>query len=223
MSTIPSKQLHRVGTLESLETHLSDREIGFDSVGGVGYIKLDGVLKLLAGDGLHIAPPAETSVLVGDSNGTCAWYSQGLVDDAYAENSKVWKNIGGNKLYAKYALMDSENHFVSSCKYQGVRTLPIYGSLLINQQTASNYMKVSIRQGNSDVHTELGGLLPKDYETAKANDYLYVRGMYGTPDVAWATPDSEPTEGSEKLITSGAVYKAIEELKQQINNLTNGQ
>ena len=43
-STIPSKQLHRAGTIEVLDTYLIDREIGYCTDDHCLYTKVDGVL-----------------------------------------------------------------------------------------------------------------------------------------------------------------------------------
>lgn len=43
-STIPSKQLHRAGTIEVLNTYLIDREIGYCTDDHCLYTKADGVL-----------------------------------------------------------------------------------------------------------------------------------------------------------------------------------
>lgn len=220
MATIPSKQLHRVGNYNDLLTKLLDREIGFDSVGCIGYIKLGNKLKPLHGNGASIPNPSTGSVLVGTESGETIWDSRGLVDNKYSGGTgKLWTTIGGNPIQAQYTVMDSENHFVSACEYIPVSTNPIYGNLRISQDTATGYMEVSVRRGNSKEYIKLGGLLPDGFETANAGDYLCVGVADNAKGMEWGTPDSQPTANSSNLITSGAVYAALQELRQLITNI----
>lgn len=59
MANIPSKQLHRVGDRTDLQNYLSEREIGFNSVDNIAYMKFGGELipigfKYTGEDGIEV-------------------------------------------------------------------------------------------------------------------------------------------------------------------------
>ena len=61
-STIPSKQLHRAGTIEVLDTYLIDREIGYCTDDHCLYTKVDGVLvKCVEQTPLTVTHPVSAS------------------------------------------------------------------------------------------------------------------------------------------------------------------
>lgn len=211
MSTIPSKQLHRIGTNEHLEQNLSEREIGFSTTENRGYIKLNGSLVSLGGSTLP--NPTQLSVLVGSEDGSYTWGGN-LVKAPYDSTQDMWVSIGGKGILAEATKNDSEGHFIGSSFYSSPRMQSTYGSISISKQEASGFMKVSIRKGNadpsrSDSYIDLGGLIPLGGEGLATGDVLTVTGMYGTPSLAWKQPESTPVKGSNSVASSGSVYNVL--------------
>lgn len=69
---IPSKQLHRAGSYEQLQSYLSEREIGINTTDHLAYFKFGGELYPCGGS-VEIPSPNATSVLMGDAEGNSEW------------------------------------------------------------------------------------------------------------------------------------------------------
>lgn len=57
------------------------------------------------------------------------------------------------------------------------------------------------------------------YETARLNGYTGTEAEFNKALVLAVNPDSEPTEGSENYVTSGAVWKAINNVETSADNI----
>lgn len=198
MATIPSKQLHRVGTTEQLELYLDNREIGYSTSDHKGYIKLDDTL-IPIGSEPGIVDPSSNSVLVGKPDGTYYWDGQGITLAPYDEHTDLWVSLCGIGLYATASRLDSEGHFVSADEFRPTGSLPIYGSLLITDSTSGAYY-VSIRKGStnpsvSSSYVPIGALLPIDSDIIAENKGMFL-GIGSDSKVGWKKPVTISNLGS---------------------------
>lgn len=110
MANIPSKQLHRSGTLEDLQANLSNREIGFCTTDRLAYYKLNGILFPM-GSGI-IPDPTENALFMAYDDPEhpgeyiYGWKQLTEMSAPYDTNIKLWSRIAGKGLYAESAKND---------------------------------------------------------------------------------------------------------------------
>lgn len=201
MATIPSKQLHRVGTKSQLEQYLSNREIGYAIDTGFGYIMIDGDLKPLGA--VDIPKPTQPSVFIGSSEGNFYWSQDTL---SSISNKYVWRTIGGNSIYAEFSERDSEDRFISSSTYKTLSFNPVYGSIRIEDDGSDTYKIVKIRKGNapednSNSYISLGALVP-----LISNDQDGAILSASSTGLTWIQVSENPEKNSKSPASSGSVY-----------------
>lgn len=215
MANIPSKQLHRSGTLEDLQANLSNREIGFCTTDRLAYYKLNGILFPMA-SGI-IPDPTENALFMAYDDPEhpgeyiYGWKQFTEVSAPYDKRIKLWSRIAGMGMYAEVAYKDAEGNPIRSNIYISPRVRPVNGHLILTNEENSHF--VSVRIG--DREDALGGLIPYDKPSSSdpeeqahfsPGDLLVVEGDSGFPFLRWKHPDTFPVENSKYPITSGAVY-----------------
>lgn len=217
MANIPSKQLHRSGTLEDLQANLSNREIGFCTTDRLSYYKLNGILFPM-GSGI-IPDPTENALFMayGDPKHSgeyiYGWKQFTEVSAPYDERIKLWSRIAGKGLYAESAKKDADGRPIASNVYVITRVPNVYGPIRIENDASSHFLKVSV--GDSGM---IGGLVPAEPPSAPAGsedpasfsegDLLVAHTPDGGegPALSWVHPDTFPVNNSKYPVTSGAVY-----------------
>ena len=115
MATIPSKQLHRIGTYDELLVNLSDREIGYDPSTKTLYIKDNGELVSCAGNFVEL--PNAVSLLMGyeAEPGTYAydWKTLESIEPIPNNPLNLWSRLSGKGFYAEVARMDEKGRNIS--------------------------------------------------------------------------------------------------------------
>ena len=111
MARIPSKQLHREGTLDDLQNLLSNREIGICTTDKLCYVKYGGVL-IPVGSAI-LKTPDETSLLMGyedpehPGSYKYGWRPFTLSEAPYDSDIHLWTHMAGMGIMATAATLDS--------------------------------------------------------------------------------------------------------------------
>lgn len=209
MARIPSKQLHRAGSLEELQAKLSEREVGINTTDKIAYFKLGGELYPVGGK-IDIPLPTATSVLMGDAEANYGWETAEAATAPYDEEIELWHTLAGIGFAAEYATRDSEGHLIQSSVYtsyssNGRPNPPVYGAVNIEKKMGTGF--VAVRMGSG---SDLGGLVPATPPTADGEfapgDVLIAKTSAKPPFLEWVHPESTPQSGSKNPTTSGAVY-----------------
>lgn len=117
MAQIPSKQLHRSGTLEDLQANLSNREIGFCTTDRLAYYKLNGILFPM-GSGI-IPDPTENALFMAYEDPEhpgeyiYAWKSLESIEPIPNNPLKLWSRLAGMGLYAEVARNDERGRNIA--------------------------------------------------------------------------------------------------------------
>lgn len=131
MANIPSKQLHRSGTLEDLQANLSNREIGFCTTDHLAYYKLNDTLFPI---GSSVIPdPAENALFMAYEDPErvgeyiYGWRQFTEVSAPYDERIKLWSRIAGKGLFAEVAKNDERGRNIADMLDLAGIGLCIYG------------------------------------------------------------------------------------------------
>ena len=220
MATIPSKQLHRAGTYNDLLTNLSDREIGIDSSTNTLYFKYDGRLYPCAGS--PIPTPDSISLLMGfeeDADSyTYDWKT--LESDTPIQDTplRLWSRLAGMGFYAEVAHTDSKGRDIAEQLDYASVLIAVYNATEFSDiHTALSLGKTVIL--SVDGHTGFAYLHSANSSSATfrslmSPDHTYVEYTVDSSNT-WtsATVDmgeATPTPGSDKLLTSGGAYDALQ-------------
>lgn len=155
MAQIPSKQLHRSGTLEDLQANLSNREIGFCTTDHLAYYKLNGILFPM-GSGI-IPDPTENALFMAYDDPEhpgeyiYGWKQFTEVSAPYDERIKLWSRIAGMGLYAEVASKDSKGRKIADTLDKKTDA---------TDMTPGTYTKVSVNEQGAV--TNGGGLEASD-------------------------------------------------------------
>ena len=149
MSTIPSKQLHRIGTLSSLRDNLSEREIGYNTEDKLLYIKVrdQDNHEVLVSSGCKYSPGANvqidgSTISATDTNTHRPIQVNGsyiLGNNTNALNLKNGTNISISASGGDVAISASSN--VQKIDY-GESSSSIVSSLLIDSDDPEGYVSV---------------------------------------------------------------------------------
>ena len=206
---IPSKQLHRAGSYEQLQSYLSEREIGINTTDHLAYFKFGGELYPCGGS-VEIPSPNATSVLMGDAEGNSEWKTAVKDKAPYDEEIELWVSLDGLGFAAEYADRDSDGHLIKSSVYQsytsnGRANPPVYAPVNVEKKMGTGF--VALRMGNGN---DLGGLVPIEPPTIDGEfaygDVLIATTSAKPPFLKWVHPDTTPQKNSKNPTTSGAVY-----------------
>lgn len=158
MANIPSKQLHRSGTLEDLQANLSNREIGFCTTDRLAYYKLNGILFPM-GSGI-IPDPTENALFMAyddpEHPGEYIYGWKQFTETAapYDNRIKLWSRIAGMGLYAEVAFKDSKGRKIADTFDKKTDA---------TDMTPGTYTKVSVNEQGAV--TNGGGLEASDLPT----------------------------------------------------------
>lgn len=214
MAQIPSKQLHRSGTLEDLQANLSNREIGFCTTDHLAYYKLNGILFPM-GSGI-IPDPTENALFMAYEDPEHPgeyiydWISLESIEPIPNNPLKLWSRLAGMGLYAEVAYKDSDGHTIKSSVFQaysssGRAEPPVYAPVNLAKKMGTGL--VTLRMGNGN---DLGALVPITPPTADGafakGDVLVAKTIANPPFLEWVHPDDVPQGASKNPVTSGAVY-----------------
>lgn len=222
MANIPSKQLHRSGTLEDLQANLSNREIGFCTTDRLAYYKLNGILFPM-GSGI-IPDPTENALFMAYEDSEHLgeyiydWKSLESIEPIPNNPLKLWSRIAGMGLYAEVASKDSKGRdIVEQLDYASVLIVIYNATEFSDIHTALSLGKTVIL--SVDGHTRFAYLHSVNngsatFRSLMSPDHTYAEYTVDSSDT-WtsATVDmgeATPTSGSNKLLTSGGAYDALQ-------------
>jgi len=221
MATIPSKQLIWAGTKDVLQENLIDRELGFCTDDSQLYIKYDGTLRP-AGAPNNIPVPDETSLFMGFSEDaesyTYDWKSLEYLEPIPNGPLRLWSRIAGMGFFAEVARMDSKGRDISEQLDYANVFIALYGT------TAYSEIASAVDKGKAVIlsisgSTKFAYLYSVSssrciFRTDLSENHTYIEYRVKSNNT-WATStvdigESVLTPNSSKLITSGAVYDALD-------------
>lgn len=232
MSRIPGKVAHRkAATVADLLSLLSEREIGYCDADKTAYMRVGGELRKLGGSDIDI--PTTISLLMGFEEDaekyTYNWKSLESIEPIPDNPLKLWSRLAGMGLYAEVAHMDSKGRDISEQLD--------YASVLIASYDETKYSVIdsAISSGKS-VILSIGHSTRFAYLQSKINSGYVFRSILSedltyvdytvSSDDTWSSNtydlgESSPTQGSNKLLTSGGAFI---ELAKKVNatNMTPG-
>ena len=232
MNRIPGKlAVRKAATKNLLLSLLVEREIGFCEEDRTAYIRIGDSLEPLGGGRLDI--PTTTSLLMGFEEDaetyTYDWKALESIEPIPNNPLKLWSRLAGMGLYAEVAHMDSKGRDISEQLD--------YASVLIASYDETKYSVIdsAISSGKS-VILSIGHSISFAYLQSKINsgyvfrsilseDHTYVDYTVSSDDT-WSSNtydlgESSPTQGSNKLLTSGGAFTEFAK-KANATNLTPG-
>lgn len=237
---IPSKQLHRVAPdLDTLVANLDNREIGFCTTDKCAYIKFDGELFPM---GQGLPEPNGLSFLIGEKieegegedasvRSVYGWQpaEQESFSTPQTNELVLWTKIYGKGFAADIAFMD---------KYgRDIAELLDYSNVFVAEYDETTFADIADAvSGGKIVILKNGGtgkFTPMSTWSSGGCTFVTPVDAYGVyhsynvalddtwTDVPVSIGEDTPTENSDKLLTSGGAYTALEE-KANATNITPG-
>lgn len=203
MANIPSKQLHRSGTLEDLQANLSNREIGFCTTDRLAYYKLNGILFPM-GSGI-IPDPTENALFMAYDDPEhpgeyiYGWKQFTEVSAPYDERIKLWSRIAGMGLYAEVAFKDSKGRKIADTLDKKTDA---------TDMTPGTYTKVSVNEQGAV--TNGGGLEASDLPTHEHSAEDITSGTLDPDRIGEGSVPIEKLEIHKRLYVDGTTISATE-------------
>lgn len=203
MANIPSKQLHRSGTLEDLQANLSNREIGFCITDRLAYYKLNGILFPM-GSGI-IPDPTENALFMAyddpEHPGEYIYGWKQFTETAapYDNRIKLWSRIAGMGLYAEVASKDSKGRKIADTFDKKTDA---------TDMTPGTYTKVSVNEQGAV--TNGGGLEASDLPTHEHSAEDITSGTLDPDRIGESSVPIEKLEIHKRLYVDGTTISATE-------------
>lgn len=203
MANIPSKQLHRSGTLEDLQANLSNREIGFCTTDRLAYYKLNGILFPM-GSGI-IPDPTENALFMAYEDPEHPgeyiydWKSLESIEPIPNNPLKLWSRLAGMGLYAEVASKDSKGRKIADTFDKKTDA---------TDMTPGTYTKVSVNEQGAV--TGGGGLEASDLPTHEHSAEDITSGTLDPDRIGDGSVPIEKLEIHKRLYVDGVTLYAIE-------------
>lgn len=203
MANIPSKQLHRSGTLEDLQANLSNREIGFCTTDHLAYYKLNGILFPM-GSGI-IPDPTEKALFMAYDDPEHPgeyiydWKSLESIEPIPNNPLKLWSRLAGMGLYAEVASKDSKGRKIADTLDKKTDA---------TDMTPGTYTKVSVNEQGAV--TNGGGLEASDLPTHEHSAEDITSGTLDPDRIGDGSVPVEKLEIHKRLYVDGTTISATE-------------
>ena len=203
MANIPSKQLHRSGTLEDLQANLSNREIGFCTTDRLAYYKLNGILFPM-GSGI-IPDPEEVALFMSyedpenEGDYLYGWRQFTETSAPYDNRIKLWSRIAGKGLFADSAAKDTQGRGIADTLDKKTDA---------TDMTPGTYTKVTVNEQGAV--TGGGGLEASDLPPHEHSAEDITSGTLDPDRIGEGSVPIEKLEIHKRLYVDGTTISATE-------------